>query len=114
MRGKIADKQRLLHIIDAIAEIEDYVQNANVDIFNRNKMMQFACIKQIEIIGEAANNITSETKDKITTVNWKQIIGMRHILVHEYFGIRTNLIWQVITDEIPDLKSKIVAVIDTL
>jgi len=55
-------------------------------------MMRFACIKQMEIIGEASNHISSETKLKFTTVEWSQIIGMRNVFVHEYFGIDSNLV----------------------
>lgn len=70
-------------------------------------MMRYASIKQIEIIGEAANYITEETKVKFTDLAWKQIIGMRHILIHEYFGVDDNLIWQVIVEDIPTLKTKV-------
>jgi uncharacterized protein with HEPN domain len=66
--------------------------------------MRFASIKQIEIIGEAANYITQETKALFATVEWNQNVGMRHILIHEYFGVDQNLVWQVIIDDIPKLK----------
>lgn len=77
-------------------------------------MMRFACIKQIEIIGEAANTITPETKFIFTDLEWKQIIGMRHILVHEYFGVDFDLIWQVITNDLPELKKKVNYMLSTL
>lgn len=54
--------------------------------------MRFASIKQIEIIGEAANLISEETRNNFSEIEWRQIIGIRHILVHEYFGIDNNLI----------------------
>jgi len=114
MRGSIGDKQRLLHIVDAIAEIEGYVKNVDLNGFNDNSMMRFATIKQIEIIGEAANHITQETKDKFPAINWVQIISMRHILVHEYFGIDTNVIWNVIIQYLPDLKLSVSAVADEI
>jgi len=114
MRGSIGDKQRLLHIIDAIAAVEEYVKDADPGIFNKNSMMRFATIKQIEIIGEAANHITTETKDKFTGISWVQIIGMRHILVHEYFGIDTDVIWEVITQYLPELKLSIESVIEKI
>jgi len=114
MRGSIGDKQRLLHILDAIAAIEEYVKDAALITFESNSMMQFASIKQIEIIGEASNNITAGTKDKLPEINWPKIIGMRHILVHEYFGIDTSVIWQVINQNLPELKSSISSIIDSL
>jgi uncharacterized protein with HEPN domain len=111
MKGKAGDKQRLLHILQAITEIENYIVNSNFDSFLENSMMRFASIKQIEIIGEAANYITEETKLASTNIEWRQIIGLRHILVHEYFGIDDNLIWQIITHDLPALKERIQAII---
>ena len=64
MKGKMGDKQRLLHIMDAITEIEQYTQGKTLDDFTSNSMMRFASIKQIEIIGEAANLISEELKNK--------------------------------------------------
>jgi uncharacterized protein with HEPN domain len=107
MRGKIGDKERLGHILDAITEIENYTTNVALKDFLANSMMRFASIKQIEIIGEAANYVTPETKQLFSEVEWKQIIGMRHILIHEYFGVDANLVWQVIMDDIPTLKDAI-------
>ena len=104
MRGKFGDKERLKHILDAIEEIEAYTANTDLKDFLANSMMRFASIKQIEIIGEAANYLTPETKALFTDNEWNQIIGMRHILIHEYFGVDDNLVWQVIRDDIPKLK----------
>jgi uncharacterized protein with HEPN domain len=104
MRGKFGDKERLKHILDAIEEIEAYTANTDLKDFLANSMMRFASIKQIEIIGEAANYLTPETKALFTDIEWNQIIGMRHILIHEYFGVDDNLVWQVIRDDIPKLK----------
>ena len=105
MKGKLGDKQRLAHILDAISEIETYTRNVNMKDFLKNSMMRFASIKQVEINGEAANYITPETKQLFPQIQWKEIIGMRHILIHEYFGVDTNLVWQVITNDIPELKN---------
>lgn len=69
--------------------------------------MRFATIKQIEIIGEAANSLTDEIKVKYDQVQWIQIIGLRHILVHEYFGIDTLLIWQIVITDLPQLREYI-------
>ncbi len=114
MKGKLGDRQRLMHIIEAIDEIQQYTSGISQKSFLSNSMMRFACIKQLEIIGEAANAITSETKSMFTDLEWRQIIGMRHILVHEYFGVDFELIWQVITNDLPILKSKVLDVLDNL
>lgn len=112
MKGKIGDRQRLQHILEAIHEIQQYTSDTDLKHFLANSMMRFACVKQIEIIGEAANYITPETKELFTDLEWKQIIGMRHVLVHEYFGTDFNLIWQVIIDDLPVLKGKVLKIFE--
>lgn len=103
----MADEQRIAHIKEAIKEIEEYSKGiTNVD-FKANSMMRFASIKQIEIIGEAARHITDETRSKFPDIEWKEIAGLKNILVHEYFGIDADLIWQIITVDIPELKNKL-------
>jgi uncharacterized protein with HEPN domain len=114
MKEKMGDKQRLLHILDAISEIENYTQGAALESFLSNSMMRFASIKQIEIIGEAANYVTPETKQQFSEIEWGQITGMRHILVHEYFGVDADLVWQVIMEDLPLLKIKVKQIIDLL
>ena len=107
MKGKIGDKQRLAHILESIEELESYTSGSTLDTFLQNSMMKFASVKQIEIIGEAANHISDETKEKFSEIQWRQITGLRHVLVHEYFGIDSRLIWQIIVDDIPSFKINI-------
>ena len=77
-------------------------------------MMRFACIKQMEIIGEASNHISTETKERFSTIEWAQIVGMRNVFVHEYFGIDSSLVWEIIKNDLPDLKSKITIINQTI
>lgn len=107
MRSELGDKARLKHIVDAIDEIEKYLLNTDLTDFLENSMMRFACIKQMEIIGEASNHLSSELKTKFTEVEWAQIVGMRNVFAHEYFGIDSSLVWDIIKNDIPDLKAKI-------
>lgn len=92
MRGNQGDKVRLQHILDSISEIEKYVDDRDFKDFLNNSMMRFACIKQMEIIGEASNHISIETKSDFSEIEWTQIIGMRNVFVHEYFGIDPSLV----------------------
>ncbi|MBK7762375.1 MAG: DUF86 domain-containing protein [Bacteroidetes bacterium] len=107
MRGSLGDKIRLMHILDAITEIETYISEVDFEVFMDNSMMRFACIKQMEIIGEASNHISPETKERFSTIEWTQIVGMRNVFVHEYFGVDVSLVWEIIKNDLPDLKSKI-------
>jgi uncharacterized protein with HEPN domain len=114
MRSELGDKIRLQHIIDAISEIQKYVQGVEFSTFLENSMMRFACIKQMEIIGEASNHLSKDLKSKFSDVQWVQIIGMRNVFAHEYFGIDTNLVWEIIKNDIPELKAKISEIIKSL
>ena len=114
MRGRLGDRARLYHILDAIIEIENYIMNVDFNDFLKNSMMRFACIKQMEIIGEASDHISDEIKTKFTEIEWIQIKGMRNIFVHEYFGIDTNLVWEIIKDDLPDLKNKVQFIVNSI
>ena len=107
MRSKSGDKVRLQHILDAITEIEKYLIETDFTKFTGNSMMRFACIKQMEIIGEASNRISEETKSKFSDIHWEQIVGMRNVFVHEYFGVDTGLVWEIIKTDLPELKEKV-------
>lgn len=69
--------------------------------------MKFACIKHLEIIGEASNHISGDIKEKFKTIEWSQVIGMRNVLVHEYSGVDSRLVWEIIKNELPDLKENV-------
>ena len=76
--------------------------------------MRFACIKQMEIIGEASNHVSEDTKAKFTSVEWSQIVGMRNVFVHEYFGVDSSLVWEIIKRDLPDLKDKIIEILNLI
>lgn len=110
MRGELGDKIRLQHVVDAIIEIESYTENVDLKAFENNSMMRFACIKQMEIIGEASNHISEATKNRFPDIEWAQIVGMRNVFVHEYFGIDSSLAWEIIQNDIPKLKQRIIEI----
>lgn len=111
MQSEPGDYTRLKHIIDAIEEIEKYLLHADFKEFLQNSMMRFACIKQLEIIGEASNRLSPRLKLKFTDIEWAQIVGMRNVFTHEYFGIDSNLVWDIIKNDIPDLKIKVTRIL---
>jgi len=114
MRGKLGDKVRLQHIYDAILEIESYLEDVEFNDLMDNSMMRFACIKQMEIIGEARNHISDEIKSNFTSIEWPQIVEMRNIFVHEYFGVDSNLVWEIIKNDIPELKERVKEILETI
>lgn len=114
MRGKLGDKIRLQHINDAIIEIESYLFNVEFSEFMQNSMMRFACIKQMEIIGEASNHISDDTKSLFNAIQWSQIVGMRNVFVHEYFGIDSAIVWEIIKSDLPELKRQVLIILSEL
>jgi uncharacterized protein with HEPN domain len=107
MKGKISDIARMQHILDAIREIENYTSLITIEEFSRSSEKKFASVKQLEIIGEAAGKITYETKYGHPEVEWTRIIALRNILVHEYYVIDENIIWDIITVDLLQLKEQI-------
>lgn len=110
MRGSLGDSARINHILDAIVEIENYVSGISFEDFSTNSMMVYACIKQLEIVGEAANHLSESITTKYKDVEWKQIVGLRNVLVHEYFGVDVNVVWDVIQYDLPHFKSSVIII----
>jgi uncharacterized protein with HEPN domain len=111
MKEYLGDKQRLLHILDSIEEIESYIDGSSQSDFDNNSMMRFASVKQLEIIGEAVNHLSDQIKRETPEVDWKPIIGLRNIAVHEYFGIDSAIVWNIINNDLPDFKVNILRLI---
>ena len=100
----ISDRLYLEHILDSIAAIETYVA-AGRESFLRERMIQDAVIRNFEIIGEAANRLKPELR-ATAPVPWKRIIAFRNRLFHAYWGVDLVLVWDVIRNELPSLKSE--------
>ena len=114
MLDRLGDKVRLFHIIDAINEIEIYTENVSLDDFVKNSMMFNATLRQLEIIGEASNRLSEQLLQNNTDIPWARIIGLRNLVVHEYFGIDDITIWNVIKINLPNLKEKISRIVSEL
>ena len=114
MRNNLGDEARLRHILDAVSEIQSYIKNTDIEEFINDSMKKFATVKQLEIIGEAANHISEEMKGKYSDIKWREIVGLRNILIHEYFGVDEYVVWGIITQDIPKLKSHIKRILSKL
>lgn len=107
---KLGDKARLSHILDAIMEIEQYTNGTDFSMFQQNSMMLNASIRQLEIIGEAANRLSDSLLAQHSDIEWPQIIALRNLLIHTYFGVNPLIIWEIIQNYLPVLKRKIRAI----
>ena len=97
----------LEHILQCIELIDEYVEGITKKQFLDSVQLQDSVIRRIEIMGEAVKNIPKQVKDRYPDIAWKEIAGMRDILIHEYFGVDLGLTWKVATKDVRRLKNRI-------
>lgn len=107
MRDPNRDRSRLEHILQAIERIKRYTLGKTFKEFITNDMMYYAVVKNIEILGEASNMLTEDFRLNHPNTPWKQVNGMRNYIVHEYFQVDNNVVWDVITCDLPILEEQI-------
>jgi len=101
------DKQRLQHIDESINHIESFCAGITYEAYMEDFKLRLALVKLLEIIGEAATHLSDETKQRFDHVEWATLKAIRNILIHEYFGIDYEIIWDSIQKDIPILAKKI-------
>lgn len=97
------DRVRLLHMIEAAESVAQFVAGRSPDDLDRDRMLLFAVIHAVEILGEAASKVSSETRAGAPEVPWGAIVSMRNRLIHGYFDINKTIVWKTATVEIPAL-----------
>ena len=93
----------LVDIIDSGTAIQEYVQEYSFQDFSDDRKTYSAVIREFEIIGEAVGKLPEKVKQKRTEVEWQDIKDFRNLLIHEYFGVDLEIIWQVIKNDLPQL-----------
>jgi uncharacterized protein with HEPN domain len=107
MREKIRDKGRLEHILEAIDDTIEMTKDVSFNDFVNNKILRYAVVKAIEIIGEASYKLSKEFTANNPEVSWAKIIGMRHVLVHGYYQISEVRLWEIIQKDLLPLREQI-------
>ncbi len=99
------------HILESISLIEDYTSQISKEDFFKSRQIQDAVMRRLEIIGEATKNISTEFKKEYPGIPWREIAGMRDVLIHEYFGVDLELTWTTVKENLPNLKQKLSQII---
>lgn len=100
----------LKHILDAISRIAEYTKGIKHEDFTKSNLIQAAVIREIEIVGEATKKLTQEFKEKHSKIPWKQIAGMRDKLIHDYFGVDLDAVWDTVQKDIPALYTQLLEI----
>ena len=98
------DSIYLSHILDSIERIEEYTKGMEKKDFSSSNLVQDGTIRQIEIIGEATKSLSKDLREEYSQISWRDIAGMRDRLIHHYFGINVDIVWQIIRIDLPKLK----------
>jgi len=102
------------HILDSINAIKKFSRNLTKKKLMSDRLKQSAIVREIEIIGEAVKNISENLKDKHREIEWKEIAGTRDKMIHHYFGVDLNIVWDIVKINLPDLKKKILKIKEEL
>ena len=102
-----ADEVRMRHMLDAAREALSFIQERSRAELDENRMLVLSLVKEVEIVGEAAYKVSAATRGDLLSIPWADLIGMRHRLVHAYFDINLDALWQTMVEDLPALVSVI-------
>jgi uncharacterized protein with HEPN domain len=107
------DRVRLEHIVDALSAGIRFTRGRRREDLDHDEMLTFALVRALEIVGEAATKISTETRERHRHIPWADIIGMRHRLVHAYIDVDHDILWSTATEAAPEMLSQIKALLES-
>lgn len=108
------DRARLLHMIEAAETAMEFVVGRRRADLDTDKMLRFALVRAIEVIGEAAGQISAVTREAAPEIPWPLIVSMRNRLIHAYFDVNRDIVWKTVKEEIPGLLPRLKGLRDLL
>lgn len=105
------DLIRLRHMLDAAKAAQGFTRNRRQEDLLHDRQLEWALVKAVEIMGEAAGQLSAEAKAELPDIPWHKIIGMRNRLVHAYFEINLNILWQTIIEGLPPIITELEKII---
>jgi len=102
----------LKHILDEINFLTKETEGIKFEQFIKNEILKRACSRSLEIIGEAVKNLSLDFKKQYKEIEWKKIAGLRDKMIHDYFGVNWDIVWDVIKNQIPKLKEQVENILD--
>jgi uncharacterized protein with HEPN domain len=99
-------------ILEAIARIQRYTRGLSQDAFADDQRTVDAIVRNLEVIGEAVKQLPAEVRLRAPAVEWQKIAGLRDILIHQYFGIDIEIVWDVVQTKLPDLRAAVLSILD--
>ena len=100
-------KGHLRHISDAIQQIDEYLKDASLDQFLRDRLLQDGVVRQLEIMDEASRKLPDDFRNHHSEVSWSLIIGVKDRIVHEYFDLNLRVVWEFVQNHLPSLKQNV-------
>ena len=107
-------KPFLRHIIDECEYLENASRNLEFEQFIKDENLKRAFVRSLEIIGEASKNIPDDVRNRYKHIPWKQISGLRDVLIHKYFGVDYKNVWKIVKEDIPKLKEDVSKMLEEL
>ena len=98
------DRKYILHILACITRIEEDVSGGRT-AFDRSHTIQDAVIRNLQVIAESTKRLSENFRAGHTSVDWPSIVGLRNVLVHDYFGVDLGVVWQIVERDVPELKA---------
>ena len=98
---------RIEDVLEQITDIEGFLKGVTKESFQTDKKTYNAVIRSLEVIGEAVHHLPDEIKDKYSEIPWRKMKDFRNVLIHEYFGVDSEIVWKTITEQLFPLKQKL-------